>query len=349
MNAFQLVFFATGALFFAMAAVPGDASPPQKPAFRDIPYGLPLNDGAPLAMILRGQRTWLGDFDKQGNFIRNPNCPANLGANGGSLLPRFVWCDGNQSFVYEHRSGRLIKATMVAERTGKKLSCYIVPEIGSTIVDIQDIDLKKPDPDRRIWNKQDLFPIYQAARIKKYGDNPLPKAPNPPKAGIPPGWEFIPFSQLDTAILNGKVKPSKPALPVKPPMYIRAIGEFVEFGHLSDQGDFVPNPDLPMVARSGILGNVHFSGQISYNNPLIGIPRYYTIPQPAKPGVQRQEEDGPEEVYEYRAGRLIKGKLQLSGNFVPELGSKIIDFKEIDPQTERRRIYNLPGILRPVK
>jgi hypothetical protein len=41
--------------------------------------------------------------------------------------------------------------------------------------------------------------------------------------------------------------------------------------------------------------------------------------------------------------------LQKTGNFVPELGSTIIDFKDYDPIADRRRIYNLPGVLRSAK
>ena len=35
----------------------------------------------------------------------------------------------------------------------------------------------------------------------------------------------------------------------------------------------------------------------------------------------------PGDVYEYRSGRLIKGKLDKDGNMVPDLGSKVISFE----------------------
>lgn len=42
--------------------------------------------------------------------------------------------------------------------------------------------------------------------------------------------------------------------------------------------------------------------------------------------------------------------LQKNGNFAPEIGSKVIDFKDYDPSPPRkRRIYNLPGVLRKVE
>ena len=151
---------------------------------------------------------------------------------------------------------------------------------------------------------------------------------DPPKAGVPECCEFIPFSKSQSG---------------KPPKQARAIGDVVEFGHLSDEGEFVPDPDLPVVSRAGILGSVAF-------DPF-GVPCYYTVPRPPwliGPKVEGQKATDPEEVYEFRSGRLIKGMLQESGNFIPELGSKIIDFKDYVPNRQPR-IYNLPGVLKPIE
>lgn len=74
---------------------------------------------------------------------------------------------------------------------------------------------------------------------------------------------------------------------------------------------------------------------------------YYTLPA-RKEDVWNKNRNDTEEVYEFRSGRLIKGTLQKTGNFVPELGSRILDFKDYDPLS-KRRIYNLPGVLRRVE
>ena len=169
-----------------------------------------------------------------------------------------------------------------------------------------------------------LARLFFLAR-KKYGDRPSPKAPEPPKAGTPEGYEFTPFSKLETNVLGQKV----PQDVRKPLKHAHAIGNVVEFGHLSDEGEFVPDPDLPTVSRAGILGPIRFD--------LYSTMRYYTVPQLNYP------EKKTEEVYEYRSGRLIKGTLHATGNFVPELGSKVLDFKDYDPR--HLRIYNLPGTL----
>jgi hypothetical protein len=52
---------------------------------------------------------------------------------------------------------------------------------------------------------------------------------------------------------------------------------------------------------------------------------------------------GREPVYEYRSGRLIKGELDKEGDFIPDLGSKVTDFKDYRPGKGVPVIYNLPG------
>ncbi len=52
-------------------------------------------------------------------------------------------------------------------------------------------------------------------------------------------------------------------------------------------------------------------------------------------------------VYEYRSGRLVQGELDEQGNFVPAIGSKVIDFKDYHYGKDAPRIYNLPGRFEP--
>ena len=286
--------------------------------------GQPPNSGSepPLVQVMRGENTWLGRFDGNGNFIREPRYPANYGRIGGSGISFSFVSIGGQRPVYEHRSGRLIRGTSI-----DRPHSVFVPEIGSTVIDITKFDLKKPD--RLVWNLTETTAAFWTEERKQEFPNGLPKGTEPPKAGTPAGSEFIPFSKLR---------------PGKPPKQARAIGDVLEFGHLSDEGEFIADPDLPVVSRAGILGGVRF-------DPY-GVPRYYTVPQSPGPKRDGQADDDPEPVYEYRSGRLIWGKLQASGNFVPELGSTVLDFKDYDPEwgpTRQRRIYNLPGTLRRIE
>ncbi len=48
-------------------------------------------------------------------------------------------------------------------------------------------------------------------------------------------------------------------------------------------------------------------------------------------------------VYEFRSGRLIKGELNWNGYFIPEIGSKVLDFKDYHYRPDGPRIWNLPG------
>lgn len=218
--------------------------------------------------------------------------------------------------MYEHRSGRLIRGTMVKG--------VFVPEIGSKVLDIKkDFDVKKPD--RIVYNLAETVSAFWTEERTKKFPRGLPNDPEPPAAGVPAGWKLVPFSEET---------PNK-----QDPWQIRVIGEIAEFGHLDAQGEFIPDYSLPIIARSGILGAVRKDPTAFSSYPW----RFYTIPFD---GAWGRTEVDKEEVYEFRSGRLIKGTLHKTGNFVPELGSKILDFKEYDPRG-RRRIYNLPGVLRP--
>jgi len=50
-----------------------------------------------------------------------------------------------------------------------------------------------------------------------------------------------------------------------------------------------------------------------------------------------------EEVFEFRSQRLIPGALSREGLFVPNVGGKIIYFRDYKFGPTARRIYNLPG------
>lgn len=51
----------------------------------------------------------------------------------------------------------------------------------------------------------------------------------------------------------------------------------------------------------------------------------------------------PRPVYEYRSGRLIKGVIDLKCNFVPDVGSTVILFKDYRYSPKALPIWNLPG------
>jgi hypothetical protein len=52
-------------------------------------------------------------------------------------------------------------------------------------------------------------------------------------------------------------------------------------------------------------------------------------------------------VYEFRAGRLVKGVLRQDGHFVPDVGSKVIRFDDYKYDPGAVPIWNLPGRFQP--
>ena len=60
-------------------------------------------------------------------------------------------------------------------------------------------------------------------------------------------------------------------------------------------------------------------------------------------GVVNAAGSTPRKVYEFRSCVLIPGELRKDGNFVPEVGGKIIAFADYKYTPEATRIWNLPG------
>ncbi len=92
--------------------------------------------------------------------------------------------------------------------------------------------------------------------------------------------------------------------------------------------------------RVGLLrGTIVVVGKLDKNGKLVEDWRHSPVQLLNKPLREN------EEVYEYRVGRLIKGKLDNDGNFIPEPGSKVIALSDYQPGDRAPRIYNLPGKL----
>jgi len=98
-------------------------------------------------------------------------------------------------------------------------------------------------------------------------------------------------------------------------------GTVIYFGHLDADGAFFHNPGHDDTFRD--------------RQPFSSLPKFKLINMPrTKP---------TEVVYEYRSARLIKGILNERGVFVPDLDSKVTDFKDFKYNKTAPRIYNLPG------
>ena len=209
-----------------------------------------------------------------------------------------------------------------------------VPQIGSVVLDMR----RAVDPikfNRLIYNmpstgiRQQFVERSQNLR-KAQGDRPVEL---PPPGGVPAGFELVPYRDL-------KDHPKAKA--------VRIIGGVMWIGALSDEGEFVPDPELPPFPRPDMIQRT-----LSFRPPDLTAAHtrmYYTLPigggSEGKPVTAKSEN-----VYEYRSGRIIKRVLHDTGTFVPEVGSKVLDFKDY-PVNESGpaglRVYNLPGVLRKI-
>jgi hypothetical protein len=109
-----------------------------------------------------------------------------------------------------------------------------------------------------------------------------------------------------------------------------------------EQFEFVPNTARTVGFRRG--GDMHFGtldaagnfqeqGRHQVFKPTsASVPNYTLIgAAPGRP------------VYEFRFGRLIKGAMDKSGNFIPEAGSVVLRFEDYRYSPTAIPIWNLPG------
>jgi hypothetical protein len=98
--------------------------------------------------------------------------------------------------------------------------------------------------------------------------------------------------------------------------YLLGLGDIEVFGHVDAAGNFI--------AERGI--GVYRRGQ-----PLSAIPPATMLNVPDEP------------VYEYRSGRLVPGNMDDDGNFLADLGAKVMNFEDYHAVAGARPICNLPG------
>jgi hypothetical protein len=107
---------------------------------------------------------------------------------------------------------------------------------------------------------------------------------------------------------------------------------------------FVENTDRWVAIFRGeleLLGKLDKDGDFVHEHQFNkGDPRNLPFPPPRVinfPGLK------PKKVYEFRSKILVPGELQPDGRFLPEVGGKVIPFKDYEYTPTAPRIWNLPG------
>jgi hypothetical protein len=268
-------------------------------------------------VLVRGDTEIFGHLDAAGNFIADRKWPPYRRGQPLTSIPPSTLLNLPTKLphepVYEYRSGRLVPGNLDDDGN-------FLPDLGAKVTDFQDY---RPVPGaRRIYNLPGRFVEKGKKEPPPPKLTPTPRADPPAKTGVPAEYDYQSF----TAIARLSPAPSN-AVPWV--AHVRDVQ--MELGHLNDQGDFVPDYGLPpfpltMPAKPAGEKVTHKPALWYYNLPVEGADR--------------------ESTYEYRSGRLLKGILLKNGTFVPDLDSRVLDFKEYVPGEKSLRTYNLPGRLK---
>lgn len=110
---------------------------------------------------------------------------------------------------------------------------------------------------------------------------------------------------------------------------------------------FVENVNRPVAIYLGqfvLLGNLDRNGEFRMESK--NLRNSTELPKWRKIAINEPTFRG-EKVYEFRSGRLIRGEIKEDGSFVPDLRSRVIDFRDYRYYPDGPRIYNLPGYFVP--
>lgn len=296
----------------------------------------PPNDPGGERRALRGSegRLRAGVIDARGAFVPALGDTFADGPEMSGPAP-LAWVynlwRGAPRATYEHRAGTVVAGVVASDQ--------FVPEVGSRVRRLADV-VADGKASRWVYNHPRFSELYRDEPARADGPPPRP-APPPAKPKLPnispafytpervevgpfpppPGWSLMPFD-----------KAYNQQLPDGDPFVVRLAGAVAELGHLDPCGEFSPDYRVPVMrvdaapTTATLFGAPGNKWRFRYNVPV------------AKE---------PESVCEFRSGRVLTGVLRPDGLFVPEVGSEVIAFSKYDPASAPR-IYNLPGVLRPV-
>jgi hypothetical protein len=106
---------------------------------------------------------------------------------------------------------------------------------------------------------------------------------------------------------------------------------------------FVEDLDREVAVYQGefvLLGKLDKHGELQIESK--NLKNSTSLPEWRKIAINDATPPG-KKTYELRSGRLIRGEIKENGSFVPDLGVKIIEFKDYKYSPDAIPIYNLPG------
>jgi hypothetical protein len=279
--------------------------------------------------IIFNDQMLFGNFDEEGVFVEDVKVdrvnyvkPGSFNTAYGHMNLRWYNIIDTDTHsvddtVYELKSGRLILGSFQKSRR----QSVFVPKVGSKIL---PFDSKEPT-EFLVYNYEKSYEKYwTASRIFKSeqlrNDKTSPGYPNELEPFRDKHIKFY-FRDISSISCIGKVQKN-----------------LLTFGEIDSRGDFVRNTRIPEVnIEKGIIQVNDFKCRDRT------YPTIYNLPITKK--------NDFEDVYEYRSGTLIFGKLLSNGMFQPKVNSEIITLEKYqsDVRLSAYRIYNAPGFIEMIK
>ena len=120
------------------------------------------------------------------------------------------------------------------------------------------------------------------------------------------------------------------------------VARDVRAGEPTEEKQYEYQEDLKRLVALIREDGIHF-GRLDARGNFVPLPGAKPLGASFGPKSINSRRDANESVYEFRSGTLIKGKFDARLNFIPDVGSTVISFKDYKYSKDAIRIYNLPG------
>lgn len=254
--------------------------------------------------LIQGEYVFLGTLDRRGTFHAASRRSRRSGGSARVASELINAARGEVEVVYEFRSEALIPGRL--QNDGR-----FVPDSGSSIRAFKDF--KYIPGGTRIYNLPGYFvPVKADDKVRRHqrkdsGDTQVVT-------------QVLQYVLVAIQPPDDASKPDKTAAFVFVEDTSREVAVYL--------GDFV------------LLGKLDKHGELQLESK--NLKNSTSLPEWRKIAINPPTPAG-KKVYEFRSGRLIRGEIKDDGSFVPDIGSKVTEFKDYKYTTDAIPIYNLPG------